>query len=371
MRGVAAGKGYSGMKAAGLIAAAGRSRRMDGFKPLLPVNGFPMIVMTVQSMRNAGIRDITVVTGYRGEDVRRALEGMDVRIVENSRWGETDMLASVRLGLAAADTGRGVFFLPGDMPLVSPGSFRRLEEQAAVQPPEVSALIPVRGSRQLHPPFLFPEGCRRVLAYRGERGLAGALASMHAAVVEIEDDGAEMDADNRTELELVRAGARACRGISGELCREFYDEVALPEHIRAHCLAVGELAARMAETLVRAGAFLDIELCRSAGYLHDLLRLTPDHEKAVETFLKARGYRALAETAGAHRGFVREPETVCREEVLVCLADKLILEDRRVTLEQRYRKALEKRPVKDRILRDIGICRRLIGEYEVITGERL
>ena len=51
------------MKGAGLIAAAGRSRRMEGFKPLLEINGFPMIAMTVQSMENAGIRDITVVVG--------------------------------------------------------------------------------------------------------------------------------------------------------------------------------------------------------------------------------------------------------------------------------------------------------------------
>ena len=50
------------MKGAGLIPAAGGSRRMEGFKPLLKINGFPMIAMTVQSMRNAGIRDITVVT---------------------------------------------------------------------------------------------------------------------------------------------------------------------------------------------------------------------------------------------------------------------------------------------------------------------
>ena len=64
------------MKGAGLIAAAGRSRRMEGFKPLLEINGFPMIAMTVQSMENAGIRDITVVVGYRGEEVRRALKAL-------------------------------------------------------------------------------------------------------------------------------------------------------------------------------------------------------------------------------------------------------------------------------------------------------
>ena len=48
------------MRIRGLIAAAGKSSRMDGFKPLMELNGFPMIRMTVQSLRNAGIRDVTV-----------------------------------------------------------------------------------------------------------------------------------------------------------------------------------------------------------------------------------------------------------------------------------------------------------------------
>lgn len=103
------------MKGAGLIPAAGGSRRMEGFKPLLQINGFPMIAMTVQSMSNAGIRDITVVTGYRGDEVKKVLEPMGVRIIENRRWQETDMLASVKLGLEAADKKDGVFILPGDI----------------------------------------------------------------------------------------------------------------------------------------------------------------------------------------------------------------------------------------------------------------
>ena len=58
---------------------------MEGFKPLLKINGFPMIAMTVQSMRNAGIRDITVVTGYRGEELKKVLEPLGVWIIENRR----------------------------------------------------------------------------------------------------------------------------------------------------------------------------------------------------------------------------------------------------------------------------------------------
>ena len=91
----------------------------------------------------------------------------------------------------------------------------------------------------------------------------------------------------------------------------------------------------------------------------------------MRKFLEEKGYLALAAVTGAHRGFEQEPDTLCREDVLVCLADKLIMENRRVSLEERYRKALEKKEVKKRILQDIEICRRLIKEFEVMTGERL
>ena len=87
--------------------------------------------------------------------------------------------------------------------------------------------------------------------------------------------------------------------------------------------------------------------------------------------MRDRGYLALAEVAEQHRGFDTEPESICEEWAVVCLADKLVREDRRVSLEERYQKAFAHQPVKERILKDIKICQRLIKEFEVMTGERL
>ena len=64
----------------GLIAAAGQSRRMGAFKPLLTLNGFPMIQMTVQSLKNGGIQDITVVIGREADRMREILAPMGVRL---------------------------------------------------------------------------------------------------------------------------------------------------------------------------------------------------------------------------------------------------------------------------------------------------
>lgn len=300
------------MRYQGLIAAAGQSRRMDGFKPSLELNGFPMIQMTVQSLRNAGIQKITVVVGHRAEEMEQILAPMNICLVRNEAYRETDMLASVRAGLGQIREADAVFFLPGDLPLVSPKSIQMLKERLSELPEGTDALIPVTGKRTSHPPVLLPGGIRAVLAYRGEGGLKGSFASMKTEYMELEDAGTLADADDRRDFAKLEAYARERKGVSRAVCEGWYEETGLLPHIRAHCLAVGELAGWMAERLTEHGACLDIELCRSGGYLHDLCRLSENHEAAAGTYLRERGYRALAEVAERHRGFAEQPKTVQR-----------------------------------------------------------
>ena len=355
----------------GLIVAAGQSRRMGAFKPLLTLNGFPMIQMTVQSLKNGGIRDITVVIGRESDRMREVLAPMGVRLAENPEFASTDMLSSVKKGLSGMRDAEGVFFLPGDLPLVSPRTMNYLKREAACLEKGTQGVIPLLNGKHAHPLFISPEGYDTVLAYEGEGGLGAVSCQMRMKKIEIRDPGALKDADFPSDLEEMRTYARKFRGISTDRCEELYEEVRLPAHIRAHCRAVGDLAARMAENLIGSGACLDVELCRSGGYLHDLCRLQFHHELAAKSFLERKGYLALAEIAGAHGGFEKEPESICQESAIVFLADKLIREDRRVTLTERYQKALEKDPVKERVRKNIALGRRLIAEYEERTGERL
>ena len=359
------------MRIKGLIAAAGLSSRMGAFKPFLRLNGFPMIQMTVQSLKNAGIRDITVVTGYRAEEMREILAPLCVRVAENPAYEKTDMLASICLGLLAVKDADAVFFLPGDLPLIAPGSMKQVKERLPLLSEGTQALVPVTGGKTSHPPVLLSGGFEAVLGYRGEGGLKGAFSSMKTEYMELDDAGTLADADFRGDFEKLKECARAQKGVSRELCERWYEETGLPEPVRAHCRAVGELAGWMAECLTGHGACLDIELCRSGGFLHDLCRLSKDHEAKAGAFLRERGYLALAEVVEQHRGFAEEPGSICEEWAIVCLADKLVREDQRVSLEVRYEKAFAHDPVKERILRDIKVCQRLKKEFEVMTGERL
>jgi len=67
-----------------VVLAAGEGRRLrsvhPGPKPLFPLLGLPLIVRTFCTLREAGITDIVVVLGHRGDEVREALG-------DGARWG--------------------------------------------------------------------------------------------------------------------------------------------------------------------------------------------------------------------------------------------------------------------------------------------
>lgn len=371
MSGITAGEKSSGIELRGLIVAAGNSSRMGDFKPLMEINGFPMITMTVQSMRNAGIREITVVIGRNANEMRGILTPLGVHLVENPDYRKTDMLHSVQLGLKTMTEAEGICFLPGDMPLISPLVLKKIKDRILGMKKSSQVLIPMLGEKQAHPPVFFPGAYTPILTWKGEGGMRRVFEFLEREYVSLDDPGILMDADVQADIASMRKHAKATRGISGKLCAELYREMYLPENIRRHCIAVGNLAGKMAERLIENGACLDVELCRSGGYVHDICRLLPCHEKRAGEFLEQKGYLALAEIAKAHGGFTEMPRSICQERVIVCLADKLVQETKRVTLWQRYQKAFRNPVVKPSIKKSYYICCRLVKEYEERTGEKL
>lgn len=108
---------------AAIIPAAGLSSRMGRFKPLLELNGFPMIQLAAQSALDGGVQNAWIVTGRNAGRVKDALLSLSheesalslvqglatfsdprqggIRLVHNSEYAQTDMFQSVRLGLKA------------------------------------------------------------------------------------------------------------------------------------------------------------------------------------------------------------------------------------------------------------------------------
>ena len=195
------------MKAAGLIAVAGQSLRMHAFKPLLPINGKPMITRTADVFFEVGITDLFVVVGKQGEAVISALEGYHARFLWNSAYAQTEMFASLQIGLRAILRAGGcdmAFLLPGDMPAVEPEVLLSLMRE--MEAGDWDVVFPSTGKKRLHPPLIRRSMFEPLLAYSGEDGLRGAFRALHPRIgyVITTNAGCALDVDTPEDYARVQ-----------------------------------------------------------------------------------------------------------------------------------------------------------------------
>ena len=78
-----------------LIVAAGQGVRLRGkgdLQPLIPIKGVPLIERVINRARSAGVDEFFIVSGYRGDELRTALDAFsareEIRITHiiNDRW---------------------------------------------------------------------------------------------------------------------------------------------------------------------------------------------------------------------------------------------------------------------------------------------
>ena len=72
-------------------------------KALLPVGGTTILGRIMDGLLAADVRDVTVVTGYRGDDVEKFLtdrhSDVTFRFVNNDRYADTNNVVSFALAL--------------------------------------------------------------------------------------------------------------------------------------------------------------------------------------------------------------------------------------------------------------------------------
>jgi molybdenum cofactor cytidylyltransferase len=93
---------------AAIVLAAGLSRRMGRFKLTLPWGDRTVIGQVVATLEAAGVDEIIVVTGHRADEVAAALAGTTAHPVHNPDYTAGEMFSSIRTGLRALATRRGL-----------------------------------------------------------------------------------------------------------------------------------------------------------------------------------------------------------------------------------------------------------------------
>ena len=180
---------------AGIVLAAGASRRMGEFKLLLPWRGRPVLDHVLAAARAARLGSRLLVLGHRSDAVRAALDLRGFTVVENPEFA-AGQSTSMRAGLRAAPAAStGYLFLLGDQPNITPAFIDALIALHAEHPDRI--LVPTLGGEG-RSPVLFPAALRQDLeAVRGDRGgreiLRGQAARVHAVVVENPDLVRDLD----------------------------------------------------------------------------------------------------------------------------------------------------------------------------------
>lgn len=183
-----------------VVLAAGRSSRMGAFKPMLPLEGDSISRRVVKTLKKGGAERIVVVTGRNARELEAHLEGLDVRFVHNPLYQQTQMLDSVKLGLAPLLECCGrILITPVDAPLFAPETVKQLLAQ------ECEIVIPVCGGKDGHPVCVGKNVAEEILRYNGEGGLRGALHStaFDAARIEVADAGVLTDVDTPEDYQAV------------------------------------------------------------------------------------------------------------------------------------------------------------------------
>lgn len=192
------------MAIAGLLLAAGSSRRFGGAKLLAPLpDGTPVGVRSARTLAGAVERALAVV---RPDDTVLASllaeQGLEVRAFAGAAEG---MGASLAFGVAAAPEADGWLVALADMPFLDPGTVARIS--ARLQRGADRIVAPSFRGRRGHPVGFRSDLLPDLLALDGDRG-ARALLADHASevsILECDDEGVLLDVDTFDDLGAHRA----------------------------------------------------------------------------------------------------------------------------------------------------------------------
>ena len=325
-----------------LILAAGFSRRMGRFKPLLVLNGKTVLARCVESFRQAGIADMTVVTGHRHREVAEACDQLSVNWVYNPDHAQ-GMFSSVLTGVSSLPPQAEAFFLlPVDISLVRPWNIA--QTITIYNQHNHLVVYPCFHGQRGHPPLISTQLTKAIAEHDGRGGLRHVLQSFDERSLNMEtfDRNILLDMDRPEDFAQAEQRASSLARLDREEARALIQDVyPISEAGLAHGLAVARTAEALAVALNRAGCSVDVELAYVCGLVHDLAKGQPRHEEAGGKLLHDVGLDEMAPIVAAHRDLsLAENQPLTAKEV-VYLADKLTRGSQRVSVRERFQEKLD------------------------------
>jgi molybdenum cofactor cytidylyltransferase len=200
------------MRIAALVLAAGRSRRFGARNKLLAdLEGRAVLARTVAAVTAAEFDETMVVTGPDHDAIRHLLGDASVRLVPcAASCGGMGM--SIASGIAALRSDvEGVAILPGDMPLMTTATLRKIaDEFVSHQGQRIVHAADGQGAQRN--PVLWPRICfSELMSLQGDRGAK--IMIRDAVTVRVTDDRELLDIDDEEGF------ARARQALIGKLAQ--------------------------------------------------------------------------------------------------------------------------------------------------------
>ena len=185
------------MNISAVILAAGQSKRMGQPKMLLPWKNGTVLGKVIDTIQQAGIEDILVVTGGAREEVEKIAAKHNSRVTYNQNYATSEMLESIQLGLRGQkiQTGATLICL-GDQPQVESESVRQICEGFSQDQSHI--VVPSYQMRRGHPWLIAIEFWDEILQLRAPRSMRDFLNAHRDDIFYVECDSPNIlqDIDN-------------------------------------------------------------------------------------------------------------------------------------------------------------------------------
>jgi molybdenum cofactor cytidylyltransferase len=190
-----------------VLLAAGAGRRMgDKPKPLIELDGVPLIRRQIMALQGAGVTELVVVLGHHASEIAPLLQDLTLTLVTNPNPAASP-ISSQRLGLQSlSGQTDAVLMALADQPLVDAQDVQQLMD-AFEQRPEGTTLVFPRVQGQPGNPVIFTAQVRNaMLACPPEIGCKQ-WRQQHAGQVhafDCDNDHFVQDLDTAEDIEKFR-----------------------------------------------------------------------------------------------------------------------------------------------------------------------